>query len=144
MIRLINQQDLNKINIIGLQIDSNFKKLYNMNEVIKQNYSKVYVYINESNEVLGFLHTEYHYEFSDIINIVVDEEHHHEHIGSKLLNYFINKTKSNRILLEVRKTNINAINLYNKFGFIEINRRLKYYSDGEDAIIMEKVIKNEK
>lgn len=42
------------------------------------------------------------------------------------------------ITLEVRVSNIRAINLYSKFGFKEISVRKKYYQDGEDAIIMQK------
>lgn len=42
-----------------------------------------------------------------------------------------------RVLLEVRVSNVAAINLYRTFGFREIDRRLRYYSDGEDALVME-------
>lgn len=42
-----------------------------------------------------------------------------------------------KVFLEVRKSNVPAINLYKKFGFEEINRRKNYYSNPtEDAIIM--------
>ena len=44
-----------------------------------------------------------------------------------------------KVLLEVRESNISAINLYSKCGFKEINRRKNYY-DGEDAIIMERIL----
>jgi len=41
------------------------------------------------------------------------------------------------VTLEVRASNTVAQELYDKFGFREVGRRLKYYSsDGEDAIIM--------
>ena len=42
------------------------------------------------------------------------------------------------IILEVRKSNFSAINLYLKFGFSELGIREKYYYDGEDAIVMKK------
>ena len=41
------------------------------------------------------------------------------------------------------ESNNAAINLYKKCGFVEINRRKKYYGD-EDAIVMKKVISNER
>jgi ribosomal-protein-alanine N-acetyltransferase len=41
------------------------------------------------------------------------------------------------ILLEVRPSNLAAIALYRSFGFSEIDRRLGYYSDGEDALVMQ-------
>lgn len=40
-------------------------------------------------------------------------------------------------LLEVRPSNFAAIALYQSFGFCEIDRRLRYYSDGEDALVMQ-------
>lgn len=50
----------------------------------------------------------------------------------KLIDEF-NKTASERILLEVRHTNIPAIALYKKFGFVEFGVRKNYYGDGVDA-----------
>ena len=41
------------------------------------------------------------------------------------------------IFLEVRPSNQKAIGLYIKHGFSIVNRRRNYYSDGEDAIIMQ-------
>jgi ribosomal-protein-alanine N-acetyltransferase len=38
--------------------------------------------------------------------------------------------------LEVRAGNAAAIRLYEKFGFREVGRRKRYYSDGEDALIL--------
>lgn len=42
-----------------------------------------------------------------------------------------------RALLEVRPSNQGAIALYLSFGFRQIDRRRGYYSDGEDALVME-------
>lgn len=44
------------------------------------------------------------------------------------------------VLLEVRESNIPAKNLYFKHGFNQISVRKKYYSDGENAIILAKEI----
>lgn len=41
------------------------------------------------------------------------------------------------VSLEVRPSNIDAISLYRRLGFIETGRRRRYYHDGEDAILME-------
>ena len=40
------------------------------------------------------------------------------------------------IFLEVRPSNAPALALYKRFGFKEAGLRKKYYSDGEDAVIM--------
>jgi [ribosomal protein S18]-alanine N-acetyltransferase len=44
-----------------------------------------------------------------------------------------------RALLEVRAGNAAAIALYRRFGFRQSGRRARYYPDGEDALLMERV-----
>lgn len=42
------------------------------------------------------------------------------------------------ILLEVRESNEPALSLYRSLGFLELDRRARYYSDtGEDAVVMQ-------
>ena len=53
-----------------------------------------------------------------------------------LLDYLFDEI-SKPVILEVRESNIPAINLYKKFNFMEIARREKYY-ENENAIIMER------
>jgi ribosomal-protein-alanine N-acetyltransferase len=42
-----------------------------------------------------------------------------------------------RVFLEVRVSNVAAQALYEKFGFTRQGVRSKYYSDSEDALLME-------
>ncbi len=44
------------------------------------------------------------------------------------------------VFLEVRESNISAINLYSSFNYEKISLRKKYYMDGENAVIMKKEI----
>jgi ribosomal-protein-alanine N-acetyltransferase len=42
------------------------------------------------------------------------------------------------ILLEVRESNVPALSLYSWLGFVELDRRARYYEDtGEDAVVMQ-------
>ena len=50
------------------------------------------------------------------------------------------KNMEDYAILQVRKSNINAIKFYKKIGFIEENVIKYYYIDGEDAILMSKKI----
>lgn len=136
MIRLANKNDLNKINEIGLQIKEDFNKKYDIENFLNLDYGKIYVY-EENESVIGFIQLEEHYEILDIINIAVDKDNHNNNIGTKLIEFSTKDTKAEKIMLEVRETNISAIKLYEKNGFVEINRRKKYYGN-EDAIIMER------
>ena len=137
MLREYTVEDLDRINEIGSQIKEDFVNKYDVINIKNSDYAKLFVYV-DNDLVKGFIHIEDHIDFIDIINVAVDKSYQHEGIGSKLIEYIID-TYKRRILLEVRESNTNAIKLYEKYGFKEINRRHKYYGN-EDAIIMERSI----
>lgn len=61
-------------------------------------------------------------------------------LALELLKSMIDECRNNgleRVFLEVRAGNVGAIALYRAFGFFETGRRQGYYSDGEDALLME-------
>ena len=45
-----------------------------------------------------------------------------------------------RVLLEVRRSNMPAISLYSSLGYNKIAERKKYYENGEDALIFNKIL----
>ena len=78
----------------------------------------------------------------EIDNFFVSEEYRNHGIGTKLMAYLISLAINYRVVnitLEVRVSNIVAINLYKKFGFREVALRKYYYGD-EDGILMEKQV----
>lgn len=96
----------------------------------------------ENNLVIGTLNYSLIYERMEIDNIYVNEEYRNRGIGTKLLSYLVSIAIANDVInitLEVRKSNNIAINLYKKFGFVEVAIRKYYYGD-EDAILMEKQV----
>jgi ribosomal-protein-alanine N-acetyltransferase len=76
----------------------------------------------------------------DIHNIAVHSEYRRRGIGRMLLQQVVaaaRKRQSNRVTLEVRKSNIAAQTLYRSAGFAMTGVRKGYYSDnGEDALAM--------
>ena len=137
MIRNATINDIRRIDEIGTLIKEDFVNKYDISSFLNYEYSKLYVY--EEEKVMGFIQLEEHYEIIDLINIAVDEEYHGKNIGTKLIEYALSNTNAEKMMLEVRESNISAIKLYEKVGFKEINRRKKYYGN-EDAIIMERII----
>ena len=75
----------------------------------------------------------------DIENILVKEEYKKLKIASFLLNTIIEYCKKgniSKLFLEVRTSNLPAINLYEKFNFKNIAIRRNYYPDNnEDAYV---------
>jgi ribosomal-protein-alanine N-acetyltransferase len=79
-----------------------------------------------------------------VLKIAVTPAQRERGIASWLLNHCFTKGArqgANSVYLEVRRSNIAAIKLYEKLGFWEIGRRPSYYPDSnEDALVMMKDI----
>jgi ribosomal-protein-alanine N-acetyltransferase len=80
-----------------------------------------------------------------LMNIAIDPNFQGQGFGFQLINELIHKSKQQdqiEIWLEVRESNQNAIKLYQKMGFVEVDKRKNYYpianskTQREDAIIM--------
>lgn len=61
-------------------------------------------------------------------------------IGSALITECERLMKMPRVRLSVRQSNMNAILLYEKLGYRQVGIWSKYYHDGENALILEKVL----
>lgn len=75
-----------------------------------------------------------------ILNLAVSPSFRKQKFGKTLVGVAIKEAKkfgATSIYLEVRPSNLNAMTLYQKFGFIYVATRKKYYPNGEDANIME-------
>lgn len=86
----------------------------------------------------------------EIINLYVDEEYQGMGFGDMIMDFVIalcEQSKIHNLSLEVRKSNIKAINLYKKHGLIESHIRKDYYKNEnngcEDAIVMIKTFEVE-
>lgn len=129
MIRELRREEYSLMVDLGKLLKDNF------NETSISSNEKVFVY--EDNDILGFIQILSLYETLEIINVVVESSNRGAGIGTKLLNYVIEKFNPEHVLLEVRETNESAINFYKKNGFIEI-RKIKNYYGTEDGIVMER------
>lgn len=99
------------------------------------NLSNFKVSIKEENGVLkAYLIYQVVLDEAEIISVFVKEEYRNQGLASKLINEL--KASCKIIYLDVASNNYNAYNLYLKLGFKEYNKRLKYYSDNSDAILM--------
>lgn len=96
-----------------------------------------YYYLKIKN--IGYLEYQINYETIEIINIFIKENQRNKKYASMLLSE-IEKLDKKRIILEVKVDNTPALNLYKKFNYKIINKRDKYYKDGKDAYVMEKIL----
>lgn len=78
-----------------------------------------------------------------IATIGVDPRYQGQGIGRALLRACEAQLKFPRVRLTVRISNDRAIALYEKEGYRTVDIWKKYYNDGEDGLVMEKVLSNE-
>ena len=83
------------------------------------------------------------YDTADIDNIAVAERYRRCGLGGKILESLIAVAKekgASKVFLEVRVSNVAAMSLYLKHGFRGVYARTRYYTDGEDCLVMAKDI----
>ena len=82
-------------------------------------------------------------EDAEVGNIAVDIPFRGQGIAQALMDAMHSRAKekgATECFLEVRVSNAPAISLYKKFGYEGYGIRAKYYEDGEDALVMKKVL----
>jgi len=77
-----------------------------------------------------------------INNFAIHPAFRRKGLGLKLIRFIFDEFQEyKKYFLEVRKSNKAAINLYQRNGFEISFTRVSYYSDGEDALVMQKIFK---
>ena len=91
--------------------------------------------------VVGFMIYELHKNRLHVLNFAVHPDFRRRHVGQAMLNKLIGKLshqRRNRILLEVRETNLSAQLFFRNCGFRAVTVLRDYYDDTtEDAYLMQ-------
>ncbi len=91
----------------------------------------------------GYITYSFAQDVADIDAVFVLPEYRKQGLATALLSRVLSALKEcgvKKVFLEVRKSNLPAINLYSASGFFKISERKKYYGDGEDALVFSKEI----
>lgn len=119
-------------------IENLFKKYKEKYNPIINDYTFILAY-KENDKYVGFLIYQLLYEAAEIIDIFVLDEYRNKGIGKALMNKMLENKQIEKVTLEVKKDNKNAIMLYNSLGFKPVSIRKGYY-EGIDAILMLKEV----
>lgn len=96
----------------------------------------------DSGRVVGYVGSQSVMGWGDMMNLAVDPAYRKRGIGRQLVCKLVEKLKENDVTcltLEVRVSNLPAVNLYSSLGFMEVGRRPGYYRNPkEDALILRK------
>ena len=95
----------------------------------------------DGGEIVGYGGITVAFDTADVANVAVTEAFRKSGVGSALLNELLSIAKAHgaqKAFLEVRVSNATAMALYLKHGFKGIYARTRYYSNGEDCLVMTK------
>ncbi|MGQ9472525.1 MAG: ribosomal protein S18-alanine N-acetyltransferase [Candidatus Caldatribacteriaceae bacterium] len=95
------------------------------------------------NKVIGYIGLWIVWEEAHVTTFAIHPDYRGKGFGKRLFAYaleYVALRGCKEILLEVRISNTLAQRLYRSFGFFPVGRRRGYYSDGEDAILMKKIL----
>ena len=99
----------------------------------------LYLVAEEDGEVVGHAVTSMAGDIAELQRIAVDQDRRRRGVASALLAGVLEaagSTEADRLLLEVRADNRDALGFYAGQGFAEIDRRPRYYADGATAVVM--------
>lgn len=95
----------------------------------------------EIGQIVGYAGVWLIQEQGHITNVAVHPDFRRKHIGMAIVDVLMKESSKRAgtltFTLEARKSNTAAIELYKKFGFLEVGIRKGYYQENnEDAVIM--------
>ena len=102
-----------------------------------------YLVATDGDEVVGHAVVSVVADVSELQRIAVNAAHRRAGLATSLLEEVVDLARiegADRLLLEVREDNAGAIAFYAARGFVEIDRRRRYYRDGGTALVMSKDI----
>jgi [ribosomal protein S18]-alanine N-acetyltransferase len=90
-------------------------------------------------EVVGYAVTSVAGDVAELQRIAVDPAHRRTGLATALVEHAATAARAegaDRLLLEVREDNGGALAFYADRGFVEVDRRRRYYRDGATAVVL--------
>lgn len=138
-IRRVRQEDIDRISILEQASFDDPYPSYFLSELARDN-PETFLVLTLNNKIVGYGIIDHWDDHDHLISIAVHPDNRRKGLGEAILAELEKRSSKDRPLkLEVRQSNAAAIQLYLKLGFMKTGLAEGYYTDGEDAIIMEKV-----
>lgn len=131
--------------ITQLQLENEFFDGWN-EQMLKSGFNRGDFYclgVRKDGKLIAFISFILAEDSCDICDVLVDKNHRRTGLANILITdalKIIKNAGKKSAILEVRQSNIVAINLYEKFGFSLCSTRKNYYNDGENASVLIKEI----
>jgi len=152
-LRRFKSSDLERVMYINrVCLPENYSEFFFMD--LYQRFPETFIVAEEDGEVVGYVMCRIETGIPSfkllgitrkghVISIAVLPQHQREGIGYELMREAMRSMvnyKAKECYLEVRGSNVPAVNLYKKMAF-EVTRTIRgYYADGEDAYVMARIL----
>lgn len=141
-ITLMQEEHIKEVSAIEMQLFSRPWTEENFRESIKmENTIFVVAKMSNTDEVVGYCGLYQSFEDGDITNVAVKKSSQRQGVAKKMLVSLLRLAKErgiDNVMLEVRQSNVPAISLYEKIGFVNIGVRKGFYIEPkEDANLMQ-------
>lgn len=143
IIRRFRPTDLSKVYEIECK---SFKDPYSTSFLLSlfQQYPDTFLVAEENNRIVGYVISRIVSHKGHVLAIAVEPSERRRGIGRALMEVITKKFANHdveEIWLEVRASNLGAIEFYERLGFHQKGFVPRYYFDGEDAIILKKALR---
>ena len=134
------KEDLNKV--INIENKCHLTPWTKKNFTDSYNAKNLFKVLKNGNDIIGYYIALFSADECQLLNITVNLNLQKKGFGQQMMEDLFNCCKKNNIaniFLEVRKSNLTAIGLYEKNGFNELGIRANYYGNKdkkEDGILM--------
>ncbi len=138
-IRTVRPGDIEQVSLIEQACFKDPYPTYFLSQLAREN-PENFLVLTIGDKVIGYGVIDRWEDHDHLISIAVSPDRRRRGFGEALLLELEKRRSPDRPLrLEVRHSNGPAIALYSKRGFAKTGRAEGYYTDGEDAITMEKL-----
>jgi [ribosomal protein S18]-alanine N-acetyltransferase len=138
-IRTVKSEDLSTIHELEEDCFKDPFPSYFINQLAKANPS-TFLVAEDAGRVIGYAVVDDWTDHQHLVSIAVRPDSRRKGIAQALLERLIERLREGPLKLELRKSNTAALALYLRNGFSQTGTAHSYYTDGEDAIQMQKQI----
>lgn len=139
--RRVAKEDIQQIALLEMETFSDAWSIVGLQQTMEQAHAFITV-AEEDAEVVAYCIVYHVMDEGEIARIAVNREKHRQGIGLGLLDYTCDccrEKELQRLLLDVRESNVGARAFYKQYGFVEDGVRKNFYDNPkEDAVLMSK------
>lgn len=144
-VRLFSPEDIARIDdLTRITLNESYPSSFFL--TIYDHWQEGFLLATDDNKIIGFiLGVISGVRQARILMLTVGESYRRTGVAKMLLRALISSCMLSRldsIILEVRNSNVAAVNLYTQMGFQIVNSLKSYYRDGEDGLRMSLVLQS--